>query len=547
MGLPLVIKTRDEIMCNIQGLTIADKNLLYKKFGIFIPNARFMPKYKLGIWDGKIHYFDMNGNIPIGLLPEAFSMIDLSQYDVSLIPYQGYTPPPKFELIDESIFSDFDWEPGHRLSGEPIMLEEHQVRGVNALLSTCKGLIEYGTGAGKTIMTAAICRQVCPFGKVVIIVPSRDLVKNTSDQLRYLKFNCGTVNSESEREEEYTKDVVVITWQSILSMCRRVKGQGYWKERILEAEKECNKLLAKKMFAELKTKQALIREFENNLRADKEKAKKELDALKDGVIGFIFDEVHCSKANEVKTILSEIFPAVQIRYGMTGTVPKDLGDKYCVFAGIGPVVGKMSAHDLQERGFLADSEIRIVQLAETIKFVDYQSEVEYVSTDETRLKFVARYAMQTAEKLGNTLLLVSRVSTGEALEEFINDMGGDCVFLSGRDSTKIRDTNYKRVNSEDHALIIATAQIASTGINMPRLMNLIFLDSGKSFVRTIQSIGRGLRLGKGKTKVLIHDISSALKWQKAHLNQRKKYYEEAKIPATMVNLTNWKDSNASFI
>ena len=118
--------------------------------------------------------------------------------------------------------------------------------------------------------------------------------------------------------------------------------------------------------------------------------------------------------------------------------------------------------------------------------------------------------------------------------------GGDAVFLSGKDSAKERDIQYKQVNTEDNKLIIATANIAATGINMPRLMNLVFLDSGKSFVRTIQSIGRGLRLGRDKTKVMVHDISSSLKWQKAHLTQRKKYYADAKIPATMVKVKDWK-------
>lgn len=539
MALPLVIKARDEVMCNVQGLTVADKNVLYKKLSAFVPNARYMPKYKLGLWDGYIHYFDSNCNVPIGLLPDGFKLIDMSKYAPTVIPYDGCKPRPKFEPIDETIFSDFCWENTHRLAGEPILLEEHQVHGVNALLAVGKGLIEFGTGAGKTIMTAAICKRVCPLGKIIIIVPSTDLVKNTADQLIYLGFDCGSVYKDGSKTAAYSKNAVVVTWQSILSMNRRAKGKGYWQDKIKEAEIECNKLLAKRKTAELKALQAQISVMEQNLKDDMIKAKDELDTLKKDVIGFIFDEAHQGKGSEIKTILTEMFPKVQIRYGMTGTVPKDAGDKYCIFAGIGPVVDRMSAHQLQERGFLADSEIKIVQLQDTKVFPDYFAELDYVSTDSARLSYIAEYIMHVVKETGNTLVLVSRIKTGEILEQIIRMKGGDAVFLSGKDSAKERDIQYKQVNTEDNKLIIATANIAATGINMPRLMNLVFLDSGKSFVRTIQSIGRGLRLGRDKTKVMVHDISSSLKWQKAHLTQRKKYYADAKIPATMVKVKDW--------
>ena len=546
MGLPLVITMRNEVMCNIQGLTVSDKNILYKKLSAFIPQARFMPKYKLGLWDGYIHYFDANCNVPIGLLQEGFGLIDMKNYDVSVIPYQGCKLRPKFEPIDEALFADFTWEEGHRLAGEPVMLEEHQVYGVNALLAVGKGIIEFGTGAGKTLMTAAICKRVCPFGKMLIIVPSTDLVKNTTDQLVKLGFDCGAVIKDGAKTIAYSKPVVVITWQSLLSMNRRIKGQGYWKDQIKEAELESNKLLAKNKYEELKAKQAQIRVMQQNLKDDQARAREELDTLTDGVVGFLFDEVHTAKGNEIRTILTDMFPYVQVRYGMTGTVPKEAGDRFCILGGIGPVVAKMSAHDLQERGFLADSEIKILQLKDNKHFADYQSEVEYLATDTTRLNYIADYLMYVVKTSGNTLVLVNRIKTGSILEQIIKDKGGDAVFLSGKDSVKDRDEQYKQVNIQDDKLIIATANIAATGINMPRLMNLVFLDAGKSFVRTIQSIGRGLRLGRDKTKVMVHDINSALKWQKAHLTQRKKYYTDAKIPATMIKIDDWMMGDASF-
>jgi CRISPR/Cas system-associated endoribonuclease Cas2 len=56
------------------------------------------------------------------------------------------------------------------------------------------------------------------------------------------------------------------------------------------------------------------------------------------------------------------------------------------------------------------------------------------------------------------------------------------------------------------------------------------LESGKSFVRVIQSIGRGLRMAKDKDFVTIYDICSDCKFSKRHLGARKTFYKEAGYP-----------------
>ena len=56
------------------------------------------------------------------------------------------------------------------------------------------------------------------------------------------------------------------------------------------------------------------------------------------------------------------------------------------------------------------------------------------------------------------------------------------------------------------------------------------LDLGKSFITTIQSIGRGLRLAEGKTIMRVFDVTSKLKYSKKHLKDRLKYCKEAEYP-----------------
>ena len=69
------------------------------------------------------------------------------------------------------------------------------------------------------------------------------------------------------------------------------------------------------------------------------------------------------------------------------------------------------------------------------------------------------------------------------------------------------------------------------------LFNLVLLEPGKSFVRVIQSIGRGVRMAEDKDFVQIWDVTSRCKFSKRHLTERKKYYKEASYPFTIDKIT----------
>jgi superfamily II DNA or RNA helicase len=96
--------------------------------------------------------------------------------------------------------------------------------------------------------------------------------------------------------------------------------------------------------------------------------------------------------------------------------------------------------------------------------------------------------------------------------------------------TDDRNEHYNEVKTVDNKVIIATYGVAAVGINIPRIFNLVLIEPGKSFVRTIQSIGRGLRQAVDKDSVNIYDIASTCKYSKRHLTERKKFYDEAKYP-----------------
>jgi superfamily II DNA or RNA helicase len=136
---------------------------------------------------------------------------------------------------------------------------------------------------------------------------------------------------------------------------------------------------------------------------------------------------------------------------------------------------------------------------------------------------------------GNTLVLVDRIAPGKKLTELIPD----AVFVSGATKAKDRKDEYDEVATMDGKVIIATYGVAAVGINIPRIFNLVLIEPGKSFVRVIQSIGRGIRKAEDKDFVQIWDITSTCKFAKRHLTKRKAFYKEANYPFEVEKIE-WK-------
>ena len=232
---------------------------------------------------------------------------------------------------------------------------------------------------------------------------------------------------------------------------------------------------------------------------------------------------HSVQADALKSLLSSIFASVPIRWGLTGTVPKEDYAKQSLICCIGNVVGKLSASELQEAGHLSNCHVNVVQMIDYVEYKDYQQELKYLLETEERLDFIAKSINKIAES-GNTLVLVDRVTSGKLLASKISN----AVFVSGATKAKSRKEEYDQIQTSDEKVIVATYGVAAVGINIPRIFNLVLIEPGKSFVRVIQSIGRGIRKAQDKDHVEIWDITSTCKFAKRHLTKRKAFYKDAK-------------------
>ena len=469
----LVIK--DEVNVKFENLSLEHRKHLSNKFKFEIPYARHLPAVKLGRWDGKVSFFGLGGNTYLALVGEILPILEDAGVYVEL---EDQRTPRNFEfkLIDENYLSDINWPKNHPCAGQAITLRDYQVETINKFLENPQCIQEIATGAGKTIVTAALCRLVENYGRTLTIVPNKSLVTQTEEDFLACNLDVGVYYGD---RKELGRHNTIATWQSL---------------NVLEKKSRDDETTA------------FLEAIEN-------------------INTVIVDEVHMAKADVLKRMLTGPFARCGIRWGLTGTVPKADYEFYGLKCSIGEVANKIAAKDLQAQGVLANCNVNVLQTQDHPEFKNYQEELKWLTTDETRMSWIAKTIADIATT-GNTMILVDRISAGELLEKKIPDS----VFISGSTKNTERKEHYDEVSIAQHKVIIATYGVASVGINIPRIFNLVLIEPGKSFVRVIQSIGRGIRKAEDKDHVNIWDITSSCKFAKRHLGQRKKFYKEANYP-----------------
>ncbi len=355
-----------------------------------------------------------------------------------------------------------------------------------------------------TMMCAALSKQYIDKGlRVLLVVPSQDLIEQTRDDFTLWKVTNGEYSGD--RKDYIDHNCVISTWQAL----------------------------------------------------------KNVPQLMTGFDVVIVDECHGAKAKELSDLLLVHGRNIAHRFGVTGTIPKAKSDAMTIFCGLGSVLTTVTAAELIEAGVLSTLDIVIRQLEEDFRvqydeylenhkthhlstkpltyikfkdqyFGDYDAEKSYLQKFEPRLLWMASEILKLKEN-GNTFVLVDGVSFGKKLAAMIPG----AVFVHGADKKAIRKQIYKEFRDNDNLCVIATVNIASTGINIKRIYHLVLVDIGKSFTRVVQSIGRGLRRAPDKDHVSVWDFCSDLKYGKKHVTERIKYYDEANYPNRKTKVENY--------
>ena len=470
----------DEVNVKIEGLPVDVRRKIANKFKFAVPYARYLPQYKLGRWDGKVGFFGLGGNGYVNHLDKIIEYLHESGVEIEEVNDKREKFDLTFDKVDKNYFSAKTWPKGHLCEGQPIELRDYQVDVINNFIKEPQSLQEVATGAGKTIITAALSSICEKFGRTLVIVPNKGLVTQTEEDYVNVGLDVGVYFGD---RKELNRTHTICTWQSLNVLDKKGKA-------------------GESVFT--------------------------LTDFLDGVKTVIIDEVHQAKAEVLKKLLTQHLKNAPVRWGLTGTIPKEQFEFQSILASIGPVVNQISAKELQDKGVLSKCHVNVVQLIDTEVYKNYQEELKYLVTNVKRSEYLGKLINRIKDS-GNTLVLIDRLTAGKRLAEIIDDS----VFIQGETKLADRKEQYDEISDSDNKVIIATYGVASVGINIPRIFNLILIEPGKSFVRVIQSIGRGIRKAKDKDFVQIWDLTSSCKFAKRHLTHRKKFYKEANYPFTI--------------
>ena len=432
-------------------------------FTFEVPGARFMPAYRNRIWDGKIRLFSpATGELYLGLLP--YLQKYLTDYE------EEYTVSEELEnekQIDRKVLDGFIRQLRLRSNGKNIKPRDYQIDAVEHAIRTHRALLLSPTASGKSLIIYILVRyymlllQDKATDKILILVPTTSLVEQmSSDFIDYGWQEAHIQKIYSGHDKNVTKDVVISTWQSIYKF-----PKSYFEQF------GC-------------------------------------------VIG---DEAHLFKAKSLTTILTKLH-LCKYRFGLTGTLDGMQTHRLVLEGLFGTLNKVITTKELIDEKTLASFKIRALVLTypehecKLVKDMNYQDEIDFIVTHPKRNEFIKDLTLALK---GNTLVLFQFVEKhGSVLYDLIKTNTDRKVFyVYGGTDTQTREDIRAITEKEKDAIIVASYGTFSTGINIRNLHNILFSSPSKSRVRTLQSIGRGLRRSETKDTATLFDLADDLSYK----------------------------------
>lgn len=458
---------KDEVNVRLKGLDPDLIDAAQDRLTFFVPGYIHMPSYKLGRWDGQIRLFSKTGTTYLNLLEYIIPMIEDAGYDLVFEDNRADWS----EVTDVIKTITPEYLSHCMFKDEPLVLRDYQIEATNTAILEGGGILEMATGSGKTLVCATLSKVYSEFGYVVVIVPNIDLVLQTQHTFKQIGLDTGLwYGGIKER-----KQITIATWQSL----------DHFPE----------------LFA--------------------------------GVSCVIVDEVHQAKAKVLNEMLTGPACNVPFRFGCTGTLPKEELFRLQIEGCLGKQIFVLRTWQLQNEGVLANTNIHQVQLNDAdnpdyikrtskFPFEDWSDELTWLFEYKTRLNYIAELLSDVRDNSGNTLVLVPYRKHGKALEALIPGS----MSLDGRDKNRL--AKYEKFNDTDDNILICTYGIASTGIDIPRIFNLVMLEPGKKFEKVTQVLGRGLRKADDKHTLNVYDICSNAGMSAGHATKRRTLFKEAR-------------------
>lgn len=439
-------------------------------FTFYCPGYKFMPKYKSGLWDGKIRMFDVRNRLfPVGLLFDLIRFLRRMEYEISVD--RSAMPVNHDQLIE-----DFQDSVVPSLTKVP---RDFQESSFERCIKNNRALVLSATASGKSLIIYLLVRFFLDNfdRKILISVPSLGLVRQMKEDF------CSYETSPRVCEETY----------------QIYSGQ----------KKETEKRVIIATLAMLRTQPA---SFYSDFST------------------YICDESHQADTQSVAYIMGKI-PHVKYRFGFTGTLDGTKIHELQCKAWFGKVIEASKTIDLIEKGILSNMNISAISLQyphhekKIVRGLDYQNEIKYIVSHPKRNQFIVDTALN---QKNNTLVLFNYVEGhGEVLLKMAREqcekenLDKEVFFIAGSGKEKagveVREEIRQKMETQNNVVLFASFGTFSVGVNVKNLHCLILAHPFKARIRILQSIGRVLRKCAGKNESLIVDIIDDFS-TKAHHN-----------------------------
>lgn len=447
---------------------------LSEYFTFYVPGYKFVPAFRNKLWDGKIRLFNrQNNSLYIGLIGYLQTFCNERDYELEISKELSTTE--NFSLVEAEEFAE--------TLGLPFAPRDYQIKAFAHCVRNNRSLLLSPTASGKSLIIYLLTRWYNV--KTLIIVPTISLVAQLQKDFKDYGFDSDKYVHQimSGAEKKTDRPIVISTWQSIYKMPKE------WFEQF------------------------------------------------DLVIG---DEAHLFKAKSLTSILSNLTDC-KYRFGLTGTLDGTQTHRLVLEGLFGAVKQVTTTKELMDKSSLAKLSIKALilkydeEICKANKNNKYQDEIDYIVRSNSRNKFIRNLTLSLE---GNTLLLYQFVEKhGKVLYDMLWARCQDrpLFFIHGGVGVDDREEVRRITEKENNAIIVASFGTFSTGINIRNLHNIIFASPSKSKIRTLQSIGRGLRLGENKQDATLYDIADDMTYKSRknftleHFMERMKIYNDEKF------------------
>lgn len=429
---------------------------IYRYFAIKDPKLTHTAKVRCGVSDGKIKFVKKNGNFLKGLLNKIKAYMDRQNIDyiVDFKLTEGINKDDVFKFISEL-----------KLPFDPY---DFQKNGVKIAVDNKQKIVLSATGSGKSYLLYILSRYLQHVNEqVLLVVPDVGLVNQMYNDFKdyaqadkeHLKdFDNIYHKIFAGQDKDTDHPVIISTWQSIYDL-----------DKSHPLFKKTNVILS--------------------------------------------DECHLCSSDSYMEIFEKAVNTTK-RIGVTGTLPEDLIEQLKLEGIFGTSLRIVSSRQLIEMGLATESVVQPVILnydEETIQTVyrakDWRYEQRVIMESEERFDFVTKFIEKLAKKnKGNVIVLFKNVDYGNRLYERLKERHGNTFLIKGSVSPKKREEIRNNLDKISDGILIGTDKIVSTGLNIKSLRYMVNTQNGKSEIKTIQSIGRLMRLFDGKDGSVLYDI-----------------------------------------